>query len=334
MTQNFYSAGMLYTTKTLISIALISLSLNTVASENFSKNVVSFKEFSGQSPTLIAFSQGISNRDFSWAISASGADSATLSHLQYDDLEVQTSQIEINLDQLIGNTNSRWNSFGQFTFGEVESGNLYDSDFNGFNEHQINTQSLAALDGSKTYEFTLGMSKDISLDYDGSRSLEFGMQWLSDHYQQHSGRVSIRESETLAIPETIQGLNSEYTAHWVGPFIGLTEKIHTNKQQFSASIALHTSAYLAQGQWNLRQDLAQPKSFEHQAFSAGVQLQLQHSVHIFKNASIQQTLQFGHSTSFKGQDKLYKSDGSVAKTQLTEVERANMSYSLGMLWRL
>lgn len=281
----------------------------------------------------VSISQGVSADEFSWSVNSSSTSNAMLSSLSFRELDIETTSLTLDLNHLTGMGGHTWEPRVSFIYGEVKNGFLEDLDYDASNG-SVTTKSTADLKGSSLFEGQIGFARYLSSTPGSDLQLELGFQWLSDQFEQTNGVQYVSRGISLEAPRRIDNLNSRYTSHWAGPFAGLSKTNHWANQSLEMGLQFQTSVYYATGQWNLRSDLAQPKSFDHLAFGAGLKLQGQHIVQLSDNVSLHQTASFGYQTTAPGRDRVYLADGSESDTTLNPMKREALSYNLGLVWQL
>ena len=282
----------------------------------------------------VSVSKGISARDFSWSIAASSSNTNTISELEYENLALQTTEISIDFNSLTGDHTSVWQVTGTLGYGSLDSGQLTDSDYSATSAGTLTHQSTANLDQSKSYFTDIAFTKDISNEKNRSLELVTGAHWQSDLYIQREGQHSFNNGNQLTLPLKLEGLDSQYQAHWFGPFIGINHFIESQNNHISIGARVSANGYYGEGLWNLRSDLAQPKSFEHKAFGVGFSLNAQYEYRISNHISIHQSANIDHHSMLTGNDRVFRANGTQQDTPLNTVERTSLSYNIGFILKL
>jgi Protochlamydia outer membrane protein len=135
------------------------------------------------------------------------------------------------------------------------------------------------------------------------------------------------------------GLDSTFEARWYGPLLGgrleyrVIDENKKNRFVLWGEVDYSWFSYKAEANWNLRTDLAHPKSFEHTASGNGYKLRGGGDYFINPRFSIGVK---GAWTDWTADDdgvhKTYFADGSMAKTKLNEVNWKSWSVSLALLF--
>jgi hypothetical protein len=84
------------------------------------------------------------------------------------------------------------------------------------------------------------------------------------------GTASGHRNDRTTPASPIQGLDSTYDASWLGPWLGIDLSFQiTERVALFGSLEYHWAAFHAEGNLNLRNDLAHPRSFEQDADGKG-----------------------------------------------------------------
>nr|WP_321465077.1 hypothetical protein [uncultured Desulfobulbus sp.] len=194
-----------------------------------------------------------------------------LSELSFDDLESMTVSAGM-----------RWsNSSNVYVRGGVDigrtiSGEVQDSDYYGDNRTLEFSRSYADGDGGSVLDADIALGYRFDLPLSGRESTLQLMPVLG--YSYHSQEVAMTNGVQVIADYgfgvelgPFTGLDSNYDAHWAGPFIGLDMELALNRQHaLLASFEYHWIDYEADADWNLRSDFAHPISFEHDSEGDGV----------------------------------------------------------------
>ena len=135
-------------------------------------------------------------------------------------------------------------------------------------------------------------------------------------------------------------LNSTYFARWMGPWIGCDVRYRLKQWPFKAlpgelglAMEFHWADYYGEGNWNLRGDLAHPKSFEHETTGYGLRLAGDAVVQLSDRWALTVMAEYQTWTSDAGTDRIFSVDNGVFTTQLNEVNWDTVSIMLGALCR-
>jgi len=135
-------------------------------------------------------------------------------------------------------------------------------------------------------------------------------------------------------------LDSSYDAEWQGPWIGLdlrfkSKKLTTFAHRFETYLTYeyHWADYHAEADWNLRDDFAHPKSFKHDADGNGWKFGTGFNLWFHRNWALNFNYDYQDWSTDSGNDKVFFSDGSTAKTKLNEVNWSFYALSMGLTLR-
>ena len=231
---------------------------------------------------------------------------------------------------------------GDIGYGIINSGDNQDSDYRGNN---------------RTEEFSRSNNKSNG-DYVSDLKISFGLNFdlmpdeVSGPRLQLTPRVGVSSQtqsllmtnlqQTVSEPQyapmglnppalgSYGGLKSSYEAGWSGVWMGVGALYHvTQKISLRAEYELHTSNYSAQANWNLRSDLARPKSFVHSANGNGNVLRLGMEMALANQTRITFSISAQEWTTSKGTDRFYFADGSSGLGILNPVKWSSGAILLG-----
>jgi outer membrane protease len=194
-----------------------------------------------------------------------------LSELQYDNIESMTLS-----------ANMRWSNSANFyvrggvDIGRTINGEVQDSDYLGDNRTLEFSRSYADGDGGSLVDANAGFGYRFDLPLSGRDQSMHLMPLLG--YSYHSQELEMTDGVQVIADYGFDvplgpfgGLDSNYDAHWSGPWIGLDMELAINQRHaLLASLEYHWADYEADADWNLRSDFAHPVSFEHKSEGEGV----------------------------------------------------------------
>jgi hypothetical protein len=138
--------------------------------------------------------------------------------------------------------------------------------------------------------------------------------------------------QTIPAFGPFDGLDSSYDTTWFGPWVGL-ESVFYQDQRFSLGLNLeyHYISYDAEAQWNLRSDLAQPVSFEHEADGSGWVAEIKTEWYFTPDLALTLDLQYQKWLADRnGKDNMYFADGSEIQLKFNEAEWESYGVSVGL----
>jgi hypothetical protein len=95
----------------------------------------------------------------------------------------------------------------------------------------------------------------------------------------------------------------------------------------------HWPDYEAEADWNLRTDLAHPKSFEHDADGTGVILSADLNVYFNANWALNLNCDYQRWETNAGIDRAFFADGTTSDTRLNEVQWDSYALTIGATYR-
>jgi hypothetical protein len=132
----------------------------------------------------------------------------------------------------------------------------------------------------------------------------------------------------------IQGLDSSYNARWLGPWLGLDILFPASeKVAIMATFEYHWSDYKSEANWNLRDDLAHPNSFEQDAFGRGFLVSLGVEYALTGQWSLGLSANYQKWKTDPGTDQVFFASGTTAATRLNEVNWESYAFILGLTCR-
>jgi hypothetical protein len=140
--------------------------------------------------------------------------------------------------------------------------------------------------------------------------------------------------EPSGLTGPIDGLDSSYDARWMGPWLGIDAVWRpTEELALSGGLEFHIAEYEAEANWNLRDDLAHPVSFRHDADGVGVVASLGGAYELAGRWSLVLDLEYQVWKAKDGIDKTYFWDGSLGVTRLNEVNWDSRAARLRIQYR-
>lgn len=272
--------------------------------------------------------------ELNWTIAGTtaGTNPNILSELIWEDLKIYQLKLKGKFE--LEKADFLWFSTilqGSVGYGWITDGENQDSDFNGDN---------------RTLEFSRSNNEtDDDTVFDWSLDLGFKFRFFKEKlaltprlgYSYHEQNLNITDGvqtvDTVA-PITLgpfSGLNSTYETEWSGPWAGLElEYSPTEALRLFGSFEYHWGDYDAEANWNLRTDLAHPKSFIHNADFTGTTFAVGVNYALTPAWSCELNAEYLKWETDTGSDKTFFADGSVSTTRLNEVNWESLSIMLGL----
>jgi hypothetical protein len=281
----------------------------------------------------LTLSAGYRVDDLSWNIAGNSSNPNVLSELTWSDLE--TLQATASGRALV----NHWLYLrGSVGYGYTFSGDNQDSDFSGNDRTQEYSRSSNSADGGSVLDAVVGIGYQFEV-------LSHKLKLIPlIGYSYHEQNLTMTDgSQTIStpghVPRTlpygpIQGLDSTYNASWLGPWLGIDLSFEITKRlTLFGSFEYHWATYDAEGNLNLRNDLAHPKSFEHDADGKGFLFAFGAEYLLNGPWSLNMSFYYQKWSTEPGLDRLYYAGGSVAETRLNEVDWDSYAFMLGMVYR-
>ena len=261
---------------------------------------------------------------------SSGSNPNILSELTWTDLRM--FQLELSNTTII---KKRVYLRGYVVYGEIYSGDNQDSDYAGddrtieFSRSNNSTDDGDALDGSIAagYRFTFGSDRFELIPLIGYSYHELNLN-ITDGYQ------------TIPATGSFPGLDSTYDTRWHGPWTGIDFKVNTRPRNslirrgtFFTTLEVHYADYYAEADWNLRTNLAHPKSFEHDAEAFGILFKIGGKLYFATQWALNISYDYAYWETGEGTDRTFAADGSTGVTQLNEVIWQSHVLSLGIVYQ-
>lgn len=284
----------------------------------------------------LTLTTGIRKDELEWSIAGNGID--LLSELSWSD--VDSYQVSV-----AGHAQFQHNVYfrGQFNYAWVIDGSVRDSDYGQDGQRAEWSRSISESTGDQLWDFTMGGG--YAFFFLHKRLIVSPLLGVSYHKQNlriQNGAQVLSETNPFGgsnppgVGPLSSQLNSSYFARWAGPWIGcdlrytpkMDPPIH-HSMEFRFSMELHWADYYGEGNWNLRGDLAHPKSFEHEADGFGISLTGQWLINMGNQWDITFTASHQEWSTDRGVDRKFLSSGGSSTTKLNGVEWDSTSFMVG-----
>lgn len=217
-------------------------------------------------------STGIRRDGISWqgASDLSGSQTPNIKK----EVEFKNVQSWLARTDLSYTNNDKWAGVygeGGFYWGSVLSGEGRDSDYTGDNRSGESSRITGDTSGGHMSGFSAALGYSLRWDQkDHVHRLTPVLGYARD-YQNISFKNGTRSIGT----GSAAGLSNQYHSMWHGPFVGLDYQYNMDyTHYFRLRSEYHFAYYKADMDWNLRDDLAHPKSFKQEAEGDGLVLSL------------------------------------------------------------
>jgi hypothetical protein len=175
---------------------------------------------------------------------------------------------------------------GSASYGWVQGGENQDSDYAGNNRSLEFSRSINGVDGSRLMDYQGGIGYLFKLGEGGQVHVSplIGYAYHTQNLRMTDGRQVVSNliyaqilDPSIGLPPLgpFSGLHSSYDATWYGPWLGADVLWNLeNRGRFKLRLEAHRPSYSATGNWNLRDDLKHPESFNQTANGQGWVLEL------------------------------------------------------------
>ena len=283
--------------------------------------------------TEFVFSGGYRRDDLDWNIAGdiNGNNPNILSELTWDDIEsyqvkFQGSLVWPRIITLRGSVNYGW----------IFDGDNQDSDYLGDNRSFEFSRSNNSTDDGDVWDASIAVGYPF----------RFGQTVIGTviplvGYSHHEQELKITDGyQTIPSLGSFPGLDSSYDTQWKGPWIGIdlrfkAREIKTFAHRFETyfTYEYHWADYDAEANWNLRDDLAHPKSFKHDADGNGYVIGAGFNFVLHQHWALNFNFDYQDWSTDNGTSKVFFADGTSAKTRLNEVNWTSYALSLGLSLR-
>lgn len=268
-----------------------------------------------------AISIGQRTDQFGWNIAGPAVN--VLSELSWKDLQSRSVTAELSY------IHSTWQIRGQAGYAQIINGTNQDSDYNGNNRTLENYRSNNK-GGGTLVDGSIGLGKTILQGAWAGHNYRF-TPYLG--YAQHQQRLTMYDGQqTLPASASgpIYGLQNSYNATWNGPWVGAEFEVNRASYNFISALQLHSVAYSAEADWNLRTEFSHPVSFRHSAHGHGVSFSLGISHPLWKSVSANMVFNAQYWRTRSGTDQTLYAAGNVDYYPLNEVGWRSNSLNIGI----
>lgn len=218
---------------------------------------------------------------------------------------------------------------GHLGYGRILDGKNRDSDYDFDNRTGEFSRSINDADSGEVFDALLGAGPALS--FHEGRLVVAPLIGYSYHRQ---NLVMINLNQVIPDTGPFPGLDSSYDAQWWGPWLGVDLTLQPLPgASLVLTIERHWADYLAEADWNLRDDLQHPKSFEHQGDGDGFVLAAGGSWDLGQGLSLDLDLIWRDWKIKGGRDRFFSADGTVGGTRLNAVNWESFSALAGVTWQ-
>jgi len=277
--------------------------------------------------TKFDLNAGYRTDDLSWNIASDLSGTATpnvLSELTWRTLRI--AQLSGGL-QMTGSNGLHFRATADY--GWIRSGDNQDSDYLGDNRTLEFSRTNNGTSGDDVWDMSLALGYRFRYDHGNIATYVLPLVGYSRHVQ----NLRITDAnQTIPATGPVPGLDSTYQTRWDGGWLGI-EFLTDTPNDVNAYFRWehHWADYYAEANWNLRNDLEHPRSFEQEANGTGNVLSVGFlTVPNANRWSIRVGLDYQRWTTDPGTNRVYFTDGTIGMTRLNNVEWKSWALSLGL----
>jgi hypothetical protein len=284
----------------LITFILVFLAISPAFAEDF------------QISTSLDTGYRIDNLRWNIAGNYSGNSPNILSELTWKDLKIYQigAHTKIYVDEGIFVQ-------GSFNYGIIVDGKNQDSDYDGDNRTFEYSRSNNSSDGDNVGDFSMAIGINTLTEGAIQISPLFGYAYSWQNVRMTNGYQTINTRNNKTGP--FSGLNSTYKASWQGPWLGVSLRSEFSPEwSILGNLEYHLLTYSGEGNWNMRDDLDHPVSFEHSANGEGYNYSL--GLAFSPDDQIHFILKYCYTSwsTDHGTDTTYWSNGAIGVTRFNE----------------
>lgn len=254
--------------------------------------------------------------DWNIAGSLAGTGPDVLSELTWKDLDI--AQISGAVQATV---NDRYVALGRVAYGTVVNGRVRDSDYNG-DGRTLEYLRSDSRGGGNIGDVSIGFGYHLR-PFPAAAEQAVRLTPMAG-YSLHLQYLKISDGRQI-IPATgvIDNLDSNYNAEWSGPWLGINVRLEANKRTaVIVNAEYHRAVFYAEANWNLRDDLAHPVSFKHDARGFGFIVSMAVSRTLTKHLDVLARMEAQDWQADPGVDTLYTINTTTKELQPT-VTRLN-----------
>ncbi len=283
-------------------------------------------KYSSEISSTFSLRMGYRVDDLDWNIAGdiSGENPNVLSELTWSDVEIYQMKFG-NVTTLPRILYFR----GSLAYGWIFDGENQDSDFDGDDRTLEWSRSSNRGDNGNVFDASLGIGYPFIF---GKGKFRLSPLLGYSYHEQH---LTITEGyQTIPPLGPFPDLDSTYETAWDGPWLGLDVVFQLNKKHlFNAEFEYHWANYYAVADWNLRDDYAHPKSFEHEADGTGIVVAAGWTYLFHGGWGLNLTIDYQSWSTDHGVDRVFIASGSTAETRLNEVNWESFTAMVGLSYR-
>ena len=224
---------------------------------------------------------------------------------------------------------SSWQLKGDVGYARINSGTNQDSDYNGNNRtlefSRSNNQAVGTLG-----DYSISVGQTVFQGSLASSTYEFRPLVGFSKHQQQLTMFDGQQTLPISASGPIFGLHNSYNATWKGPWLGAELLFSHADYTFLSTLKLHSAAYSAEADWNLRTEFSHPVSFRHSANGIGTSFSLGVSHALWKNTMVNVIFNAQSWSTGAGIDQTLYANGNVGYYWLNGVNWRSNRLDVGV----
>ncbi|MFZ1983737.1 MAG: hypothetical protein WAU91_04940 [Desulfatitalea sp.] len=304
-----------------------------------------YQTISEHAKGTVTLAAGVRYDQLEWSIAGNSAGTRpnVLSELEWSD--IRSHQLTLSANARLGR---HFYGRGHVNYAWIRDGSVRDSDYGGDDHTQEWSRSISDTEEDQLWDVVAGGGYPFT--FQQSRLLVAPLLGASIHKQNF--RITNGQQVVSETPPPGYGsppdvgpldsrLNSTYSARWISLWTGIDLRYQLAAppngapfMEWGLSLAYHFwSDYSAEADWNLREDLSHPVSFEHEADASGIVVQAEWLIRLNRYLDLNLNWNYCQWETDAGKDTVFLANGSEQTTMLNEVSWESQSVMLGLALR-
>lgn len=282
---------------------------------------------------------GMSDSQLNWDIAGGLSDKASpniLSELEFEDIRSIDAGVTLDIIRPLRN-DLAFRVEADYTRSFIQDGRVQDSDYLGNDRTLEFSRSYSELAGEHATQGKVAMGFMVPVDRDVLFSVLVGRSSYDQKMNMRKGQQAVLAfagpGDLEQVNLALQNLNSAYEASWSSYWVGLEAQYAFRYGQLKLRYEHHDTEYHGIGSWNLRTDLAYPKSFEHKASGKGRLYELAYLYPFSKTWLLGTSLFYQQWTTDSGIDLVHTAAGDTLATRLNGAEWKTKGAKINLTYR-
>ncbi len=217
------------------------------------------------------------------------------------------------------------------SFGSIHDGRVTDADYLGNNRTGLFHLTEAETNDDDLVDLSISIGRAFPVT-DTERTTVTPFIGVSHREQD----FSITDGINLFDPfggtagQSLDGLDSRYQTEWQSAFVGAQIDHRGSRWHTFGRVEYHDVNYEAEADWNLRDDLAHPVSFSHDADGSGPIYTLGTRYRFSGNWAVNARVNWSNLSADNGTARAHRADGTVVDSPLNSVRWKHTAVMLGV----